>query len=320
MPAGVRLLPNAVTVVALCSGLSAVYFALSGRFELCVAAGGIAALCDALDGRLARMLDASSRIGAELDSLSDLVSFGVAPALVMYVWALQGTRLGWVVALVFAVCTALRLARFNTLLDADQPPYAKEFFVGVPAPAAALLSGLPLYTTLHFGDGWWSTPVPVGVWAVIVAGLMVSRLPTLSFKTMRVPSRLVAPLLVLVGLAAAVLVTVPFLGLGIVALVYLATIPYTIHRHRWLAEHPEAWNVPVRERRALARSARSARRLGLRSPLRRRVAGRASAMARAVRRFGDDGATRATNGLSGPGPAAQPRNRLRLGIRRARRR
>ena len=106
--------------------------------------------------------------------------------------------------------------------------------------------------------------MPVGVWAVIVAGLMVSRLPTLSFKTMRVPSRLVAPLLVLVGLAAAVLVTVPFLGLGIVALVYLATIPYTMHRHRWLARHPEAWNVPVRERRAVARSARSARRLGLR--------------------------------------------------------
>jgi CDP-diacylglycerol--serine O-phosphatidyltransferase len=151
MSAGVRLLPNAVTVVALCSGLSAVYFALSGRFELCVAAGGIAALCDALDGRLARMLDASSRIGAELDSLSDLVSFGVAPALVMYIWALQGTRLGWVVALVFAVCMALRLARFNTLLDVDQPLYAKEFFVGVPAPAAALLSGLPLYATLHFG-------------------------------------------------------------------------------------------------------------------------------------------------------------------------
>jgi CDP-diacylglycerol--serine O-phosphatidyltransferase len=320
MPAGVRLLPNAVTVVALCSGLSAVYFALSGRFELCVAAGGIAALCDALDGRLARMLDASSRIGAELDSLSDLVSFGVAPALVMYIWALQGTRLGWVVALVFAVCMALRLARFNTLLDVDQPRYAKEFFVGVPAPAAALLSGLPLYATLHFGDGWWSSPVPVGVWAVVVAGLMVSRLPTLSFKTVRVPARLVAPLLVMVGLAAAVLVTVPFLGLGIVALVYLATIPYTMHRHRWLAEHPEAWNVPMQERRALVRSARSARRLGLRSPLRRRVAGRASAMARAVRRFGEEGAAR-TNGQGGGGPGpAQPRNRLRLGLRRARRR
>src|SRR4029079_15803071 len=106
-----------------------VYFALSGRFELGVAAGGIATLCDALDGRLARLLGASIRIGAELHSLSELVSFGVATALVMYIWELQGTRLGWVVALVFAVCMALRLARFNTLLDAEQPPYAKEFFV-----------------------------------------------------------------------------------------------------------------------------------------------------------------------------------------------
>jgi CDP-diacylglycerol---serine O-phosphatidyltransferase len=323
MPAGVRLLPNAVTVVALCSGLSAVYYAMAGHFELSVAAGAVAALCDALDGRLARLLDASSRIGAELDSLSDLVSFGVAPALVLYVWALQGTRLGWIVALVFAVCMALRLARFNTLLDAgDQPPYAKEFFVGVPAPAAALLAGLPLYTTLQFGPGWWSSAVPVGLWAVVVAGLMVSRLPTLSFKSMRVPPRLIAPLLVLVGLAAAVLVIAPFLGLGIVGLVYLATIPYTMYRHRWLSRHPEAWNVPVRERRAVARAARSARRLGLRPPLRRGVAGRASAVARAVRRFGDDGGVgRSTNGAAGPGPAAQPnRNRLRLGLRRARRR
>src|SRR3979411_2088198 len=142
--AGIRLLPNAVTVLALCAGLSAVYFALSGRFELCVAAAGAAALCDALDGRLARMLDASTLIGAELDSLADLVSFGVAPALVMYIWALEGSRFGWIVALVFAVCMALRLARFNPPIDAeDESPFAKEFFVGVPAPAAALSAGLP---------------------------------------------------------------------------------------------------------------------------------------------------------------------------------
>lgn len=324
MTAGVRLLPNAVTVVALCSGLSAVYFALSGRYELCVAAVGVAALCDALDGRLARLLDASSRIGAELDSLSDLVSFGVAPALVLYVWALQGTRLGWIVTLIFAVCMALRLARFNTLLDAeDQPPYAKEFFVGVPAPAAALVAGIPLYATLHFGPGWWTRPLPVGLWAVVVAGLMVSRLPTLSFKNVRVPSRLVAPLLVLVGLGAAVLIIAPFLGLGIVGLVYLATVPYTMYRHRWLGRHPEAWNVPNRERRAVARAARSARRLGLRPPLRRGVAGRASAVARAVRRRADDPAVGgSTNGHTGPGPgpAAPRRTPLRLGLRRARRR
>ncbi|MFC4947488.1 CDP-diacylglycerol--serine O-phosphatidyltransferase [Pseudonocardia sp. GCM10023141] len=332
--AGIRLLPNAVTVLALCAGLSSVYFALSHNFAWCVAATGVAALCDALDGRLARLLDASSRIGAELDSLSDLVSFGVAPALVIYIWALEGSRFGWAVALIFAVCMALRLARFNTLLDVeDEVPYAKEFFVGVPAPAAALLAGIPLYVTLHFGPGWWSDQVLVGLWALVTAGLMVSRLPTLSFKTVRVSQRFIAPLLVLVGIAAAVLITAPFLGLAVVAVGYLLTVPYTIHRHRWLGRHPEAWNVPVRQRREVARAARSARRLGLRPPLRRGVAGRASAVARAVRRFGDDaggavqrarggnGSTRGGNGAQAPGPAPQPRgNRLRLGLRRGNRR
>lgn len=328
--AGVRLLPNAVTVLALCSGLSAVYFALSGRFELCVAAVGFAAICDALDGRLARMLDASTRIGAELDSLSDLVSFGVAPALVIYIWALEGSRFGWAVALVFAVCMALRLARFNTLLDVeDEVPYAKEFFVGVPAPAAALVAGIPLYVTLQVGQGWWSDPAVVGLWALVSAGLMVSRIPTLSFKTVRVRPRLIAPVLVLVGLVAAVVVTAPFLGLAVASLVYLAQAPYAVYLHRWLGKHPEAWNVPVRERREVARAARSARRLGLRPPLRRRVAGRASAVARAVRRFGDESAGTVQRGrpVTGhaPGPAPQPQrtsagNRLRLGLRRARRR
>lgn len=322
--AGIRLLPNAVTVLALCVGLSAVYFALDARFELAVAAVAVAALCDALDGRLARMLDASSRIGAELDSLADLVSFGVAPALVLYVWALEGNRFGWTVALIFAVCMALRLARFNTLIDVeDEFPFAKEFFVGVPAPAAAMTVGIPLYVTLHFGPGWWSTPVPVALWALVVAGLMVSRLPTLSLKTVRVSPRYVAPLLVGVGIAAAALITVQFLGLAIVAAGYLVLIPYTLHRYRWLSRHPEAWNVPVRERRAVARAARSARRLGLRSPLRRRVAGRASAVARAVRRFGDDPTRSVHRGPAGraPGPAPMPpRGRLRLGLRRARRR
>ena len=168
--ASVRLLPNAVTVLALCSGLSAVHFALAGRFDLCVAAIVAAAVFDALDGGLARLLDASSKIGAELDSLSDLVAFGVSPALLFYIWRLDGNRLGWVVALVFAVCMALRLARFNTLIDAEQRwPFAKEFFVGVPAPAAALVGGLPLLLWLQFGDGWWSAPLTVGLWALFAA-------------------------------------------------------------------------------------------------------------------------------------------------------
>ena len=272
--AGVRLLPNAVTVLALCSGLSAVNFALAGRYDLCVAAIAAAAVFDALDGGLARLLDASSKIGAELDSLSDLVAFGVSPALVFYIWRLDGNRLGWVVALVFAVCMALRLARFNTLMDAEQRwPFAKEFFVGVPAPAAALIGALPLLVWLQFGDGWWSAPLTVGLWALFAAMLMVSRLPTISLKTARVPPRYVAPALVLVGLGFALLVAEPFLAMSAVAVGYLLLLPYTIYRFEWLKRHPEAWDKPTRERRAVARAARSARRLGLRSPLRRRVAG-----------------------------------------------
>lgn len=325
-PAGVRLLPNAVTVLNLCAGLSAVYFALGGRFEFAIGAIAAAGLCDALDGGLARLLDASSRIGAELDSLADLVSFGVAPALVIYIWGLQGTRAGWIVALVFAVCMALRLARFNTLVDDDStPPFAREFFVGVPAPAAAMTAGIPLYLWLHLGQGWWSSPIVVAAWALFTAGLMVSRLPTLSLKTVRVPQRMIAPLLVVVGVIAAVMLTVPFLGITIAALGYLALVPYTVYRYRWLSRHPEAWDVPVRQRRAVARAARSARRLGLRPPLRRRVAGRAGAMARGMaRRLGNDERP-ASNGGPAPtsprraptgGPLPPRGSRRRLGLRR----
>jgi CDP-diacylglycerol--serine O-phosphatidyltransferase len=183
-----------------------------------------------------------------------------------------------------------------------------------------------LFTSLQLGEGWWSAPVVVGVWMLVAAGLMVSRLPTLSFKTVRVAPRLIAPLLVLVGLLAAVLVTAPFLTLAAIGVLYLCALPYTVHRHRWLSRHPEAWDVPGRERRAVVRAARSARRLGLRPPLRRRVAGRASevagrargAVAGAVRRLGDDGPPQRR--APGPGPAAPPPDRNRLGLRRARRR
>ena len=122
---GVRLLPNAITVLAMCAGLSAVQFALAGNLVAAIASIAVAAVLDSLDGRIARLLDATSKMGAELDSLADAISFGVAPALVLYIWKFDGNRAGWVVALVFAVCIILRLARFNTLLDdTEQPPYA----------------------------------------------------------------------------------------------------------------------------------------------------------------------------------------------------
>ena len=315
--AGVRLLPNAVTVLALCSGLTAVRFALDGRFELCVLAVAAAAVFDALDGGLARLLDASSKIGAELDSLSDLIAFGVSPALLFYIWRLDDTRFGWVVALVFAVCMALRLARFNTLIEAGQRwPFAKKFFVGVPAPAAALVGGLPLLLWLQFGDGWWSAPLTVGLWALFAAGLMVSRLPTISLKTARMPANLIAPALVLVGLAFAVLVTAPFLLVGAIGVGYLLLLPFTIYRFEWLKRHPEAWNVPAPERRAIARAARSARRLGLRSPLRRRVAGGARTVARAVFRPDEPPRPPSPPHANGTRNGSRSRGPGRLGLRR----
>ncbi|GAA4611989.1 CDP-diacylglycerol--serine O-phosphatidyltransferase [Saccharopolyspora hordei] len=277
---GVRLLPNAITVLAMCAGLSAVQFALTDNLYGAIAAIAVAAVLDGLDGRIARLLDATSKMGAELDSLSDAMSFGVAPALTLYAWQLQDNRLGWVAALVFAVCMVLRLARFNTLLeDADQPPYAKEFFVGVPAPAAGLLALLPLILTAHFEHaGWWADQTVVIVWMVLIAALAVSRVPTLSLKTVKVPPRLVAPLLVLVAILAAAVIVFPLISLAVVMVVYLVHVPYAVYRHNWLAKHPEAWDAPPRERRAIRR--RTQRRIGLRPPLRRSVAG----AARRVRR------------------------------------
>ena len=306
--AGIRLLPNVITVLALCSGLSALKFALDANFTGALAAIGLAALLDALDGRLARLLDATSRIGAELDSLADSVSFGVAPAVVLFVWSLHGIRIGWPVALVFTVCVVLRLARFNTLLDDTEAlPFAKEFFVGVPSPAGALLALLPLTIFLHLGAGWWSSPLAVAAWTIAVALAMVSRLPTLSMKTVRVPARAVAPLLVLIaGLAAAVF-TFPFASLAAAMVLYLVHVPYASYRYRWLARHPSAWEVPPRQRRVIRRTARSMRHLGLRPPLRRRVAGAAARAGAVVRR---------RRGAESNGQGPRERRARRIGLRR----
>ncbi|MBP2340473.1 CDP-diacylglycerol--serine O-phosphatidyltransferase [Saccharothrix coeruleofusca] len=280
---GVRLLPNAITVLAMCAGLSAVHFAMVGMYGAAIGSIAAAAVFDGLDGRLARLLDATSKMGAELDSLADAVSFGIAPALVVYVWRFDGSREGWVVALIFGVCMVLRLARFNTLLEVEQPPYAKEFFVGVPAPAGGLLLLLPLILDEQLGaGGWWSQRPVVAVWTVAVALLLVSRIPTVSVKAVRVPARAVAPLLVLVGLLAAAVITFPLVALIAAEVVYLAHLPYSVRRYRWLARHPEAWEVPAADRRAIRRAhGVAARRLGLHRPIRNRVAGAAM---RAVRR------------------------------------
>ncbi|WP_433267772.1 CDP-diacylglycerol--serine O-phosphatidyltransferase [Actinosynnema sp. CS-041913] len=313
---GVRLLPNAITVLAMCAGLSAVHFAINNLYGAAIASIAVAAVFDGLDGRIARLLDATSKMGAELDSLADAISFGVAPALVIYVWKFEPHREGWVVALIFAVCMVLRLARFNTLLDVEQPPFAKEFFVGVPAPAGGLLLLLPLILDEQMRRaGWWSDTWVVAAWTVAIALLLVSRIPTLSVKTIKVPPKAVAPLLVLVGLLAAAVITFPLVALSAAMLVYLGHLPYSVRRYRWLAKHPEAWEVPAADRRAIKRAhGVAARRLGLRRPLGGRVAGAAMRAVRRPRRAVDPAQVAAeANGQAGPN---KRRGWRQIGLRR----
>lgn len=270
---GVRFLPNAITVLAVSSGLSTIALALQTtlphHWSYAMGAIALAAILDALDGPTARLLQSQSRIGAELDSLSDAISFGVAPAVLLYVWGLQGHTLGWVACLVYAVCTVLRLARFNSLLDTVPKPWEKNFFTGVPSPAGGLLAVMPLLAGLRFGDGWWTHPAFVGGWLIAMGILMISRLPTIALKSVRLPAAVAAPLLALFVAAVAALFYEPhlilLLGLG----VYLLHIPYAGWRYHYLRRHPELWDS------AQLRKAVRPRRNRLRMPRRPRVAGRA---------------------------------------------
>lgn len=273
---GIRLLPSVITILALCVGLSAIKFALDHQPGSALAMIAGAAVLDALDGRLARLLSATTKIGAELDSLSDAISFGVAPALVLYVTLLQPDPLGWVIALVFAVSIVLRLARFNTLLDDDTvPAYTHDFFVGVPAPAGALICMVPIAALQQWGPGWWTNRYAVGAWMLVTAALVVSRVPTLAMKSMSVPPRMAALLLVGVALVAAGLITYPYIVLIVLVTVYVVHIPFAIHSKRWVAARPETWDFKPAERRAIRRSSdasntRAVLRLGMRRPRRPR--------------------------------------------------
>ncbi len=233
-----RLLPNMLTMLNLASGMTGIRFAMEGKWQEAVLAIAVGAVFDLLDGRIARMLNAQSKFGEELDSLSDVVSFGVAPAMILYLWSLDDARtFGWMAALVMGVCAALRLARFNTMLGAaaEKPPFAYNYFTGVPAPAGAFLALLPLIATLEVGEGWFDSPILVVPWTVGVAGLMISAIPTFSLKGLRIPQRYVVFLLLGVGMTAAALVSAPWATLTVVGLVYLASIPFSARRYRALA-------------------------------------------------------------------------------------
>jgi CDP-diacylglycerol--serine O-phosphatidyltransferase len=224
------LAPNIITLLALCAGLTAIRMAFENRYVLALAAIVFAAILDGIDGRLARFLKGTSRFGAELDSLSDFVNFGVAPALILYFWDLHNLKsAGWIAAMVFAICAGLRLARFNVMIeDPDRPPWTANFFVGVPAPAGAITVLLPIYAVLlgvpHSAFLTWLTLF----YTLAVALLMVSRLPVFSGKRVgtRVPPEMVGPLIVVVVLFIALLIAYPWIILTVGTLAYLASLPF----------------------------------------------------------------------------------------------
>ena len=221
--------PNVVTILALIAGVTGVKFALAGFYEKAVAAIILAGILDGLDGTLARLLKSTSRFGAELDSLSDVVSFGVAPALILYLWGLnQLGGIGWVITLTFVVCMALRLARFNSRMDDEDEPRKKAgYLTGFPAPVAAALAFLPLVIGFEFGDMIAIGPEVVGICTALVSMGMVSRLATFSPKSMVIARDKMIPVLLVVGLLAASITVYGWSILLVIAVLYLGSIPWT---------------------------------------------------------------------------------------------
>lgn len=230
------LIPNMLTTLALCAGLTSVRFALNEKWEMAVIAILAAGVLDGLDGRMARLLKGTSRFGAELDSLSDFVSFGVAPALVLFLWTLDAGMggIGWIIALIFTVSCGLRLARFNSMLDEEQPVWASKYFTGIAAPAGASISLLFMVIYFYTGSDFFRSPYLNAAWLLIMAFLMASRIPTFSIKRLRVSRRFIMPMLILVGGLAAVLASYPWELLSGIAVFYMATIPFAVASHRKL--------------------------------------------------------------------------------------
>ena len=250
LPGGLTLralVPNAITASALASGLTGIRFAITAAsggavashpyalsnalplddWQKSVLAVMLAGVLDGIDGRIARLLKAQSRFGAELDSLSDAVSFGVAPALILFLWSLQSApRLGWFAALAFAICCVLRLARFNAALDmADQPHKSAGFLTGVPAPLGAALAFLPMYLWIASGNELFRAPVVVGPWLLVIAFLMISGMATLSWQSARPRRAIRLELLLVLGLVFAALISEPWLTLAGICVAYLLLLP-----------------------------------------------------------------------------------------------
>lgn len=239
------LVPNFFTLLGLCAGLTSIRMSIEGRYEVALTLIVVAALLDGIDGRVARLLKASSRFGAELDSLADFVDFGVAPAFLIFTWGLATPKsLGWIVVMIFALAAALRLARFNVATEEERPRWQSNYFTGVPTPAAAILVLLPVYLDelgvggLRSGFGFQA----VLLYVLLIAGLMVSTIPTYSGKLLgeRISRDIVLPLFILAVALVAMLVTYPFATLTGLTLAYLASVPVSWRRYRAKLVSPRA--------------------------------------------------------------------------------
>ena len=239
------MIPNAITALALCMGLTGVRFAIGGEWEKALAAIIIAGILDGMDGRIARLLRADSKFGAELDSLSDNIAFGTAPALILFLWSLQqAPRVGWTAALALAVCCALRLARFNARIDAgEQPHKSAGFNTGVPAPAGAGLAFVPIFQWLISGQPLFQRWPLVMAWTLFIAALMISNLPTYSWSSIRIRREWRLFALAGIALFGAALLTAPWITLLALAAIYLAMIPAALASYQ-----------RVKRRRATGRS------------------------------------------------------------------
>lgn len=227
------MLPNAITAAALCAGLTGIRFAIEGEWAFAVLAVVLAGMLDGIDGRIARLLNAQSRFGAELDSLADSISFGVAPAIILYLWALQDLdRIGWFAALAFAICCALRLARFNARIDVDDQPHKSAgFLTGVPAPVGAGLAFTPVYLWFATGRDEFREPLALALWLSVIAALLISNMATLSWASIRPRKGVRLGLILFASLAFAAILLEPWWSLTAVSVFYLLMMPYGLIKY-----------------------------------------------------------------------------------------
>ncbi|MGB3470341.1 MAG: phosphatidylcholine/phosphatidylserine synthase [Erythrobacter sp.] len=227
------MLPNAITAAALCSGLTGIRFAIDGAWSYAILAIVLAAVLDGVDGRIARLLNAQSRFGAELDSLADSLSFGMAPAIILFLWSLKDLeRFGWFAALAFAICCALRLARFNAQIDTDDQPHKSAgFLTGVPAPIGAGLAFAPFYLWQETQLAILRDPIFMSVWVAVIAVLLISNMATLSWGAVRPRRDIRLGLIAVAALAFAALMLEPWWTLSFLSIGYLALMPYALFKY-----------------------------------------------------------------------------------------